>query len=65
VSQTNGKLKVDIGTSRDLNVSFIVNNLVKAGAKGGGKGTFASLMMEGKKEEIIDIVERAIKSGYS
>ena len=66
VNQVNGKLQVEIGTSKDLNVSTVVTELVKAGGKGGGRGTFGSVMMEkGTREEVIDIVERAIKGGNS
>ncbi|QKR00936.1 alanine--tRNA ligase [Metallosphaera tengchongensis] len=64
LKRIDSRVQVDVATSNNIDVSTIVEELRKAGAKGGGKKTFASVMLEGKgKDDVIDIVEKGIKGG--
>ncbi|MEM1630342.1 MAG: alanine--tRNA ligase [Saccharolobus sp.] len=58
--------RLQIATSNDINVENLVRQLRNIGGKGGGKGTFASIMFESKKDKelIIDIIKKSIIDKY-
>ncbi|TRN00773.1 alanine--tRNA ligase [Sulfolobus sp. E1] len=60
VSITDNKLQ--IGTSKNIDVSKIVEEFRKIGGRGGGKGTFANILLDQRrsKEQIIEIIKRGI-----
>lgn len=64
ITQTNGELRVDLGTSRDIDVKGVVERLKEMGGKGGGRGTFGSMVVANKsREEIIDYIKETIERG--
>lgn len=54
--------RIDIACSKDLKVDNIISALRNKGGKGGGKGTYGSVQIEGlAREEIIHVVKNEIK----
>ncbi|MCY0873946.1 MAG: alanine--tRNA ligase [Acidianus infernus] len=57
-----GKKTVDIASSKDLKLDELASFLRNKGGKGGGKGTYVSMMLEGKsREEIINDIKEGIE----
>ncbi|QGA54866.1 alanine--tRNA ligase [Sulfolobus sp. E5-1-F] len=54
--------RLQIATSKNMRVDKIVEEFLKAGGKGGGKGTFANIILSSKKskEEIIEVVRKSL-----
>lgn len=54
---------VEIATSKDIRVDKIIEEFRKAGAKGGGKGTFGSITTTLNEDKIADILRSAVANG--
>ncbi|WP_338600191.1 alanine--tRNA ligase [Sulfolobus tengchongensis] len=54
--------RIQIATAENLKVDKIVEELRKIGGRGGGRGTFANIMMENKKskEEVLEILRKVL-----
>ncbi len=52
--------RVEIASSADIDLQNVINELRKAGAKGGGKGTFASFSIK-ESGSVVDIIRKSLK----
>lgn len=58
--------RVEIACSNDLKVEKLILALKNKGGKGGGKGTYGSIQIEGmSREEIINVIKEEIKRSVS